>query len=114
MEQLLYFGFRICCQAKGVETIVLDPEGNLEKAVAAMEDLIAKSRRRFSIHHNPELDVTLYEMAKEAESPLLLRSSLPADTSLDYISCVACQYEDIGYAAGKFISETIRVANYFM
>ena len=34
--------FEYAARQKGVETIVLDPEGNLEKAVAAMEDLIAK------------------------------------------------------------------------
>lgn len=98
--------FEYAARQKGVETIVLDPEGNLEKAVAAMEDLIAKKVDGVSVYTiTPELDVTLYEMAKEAGIPITFENSLPADTSLDYISCVACQYEDIGYAAGKFISE---------
>ncbi len=98
--------FEYAARKKGIDTIVLDPEGNLEKAVAAMEDLIARKVDGISVFTmTPELDVTLYEMAKDAGIPVTFENSLPADTSLDYISCVACQYEDIGYAAGKFISE---------
>ncbi|MCD6156211.1 MAG: sugar ABC transporter substrate-binding protein, partial [Candidatus Atribacteria bacterium] len=98
--------FEYAARKKGIDTIVLDPEGNLEKAVAAMEDLIARKVDGISVFTmTPELDVTLYEMAKDAGIPITFENSLPADTSLDYISCVACQYEDIGYAAGKFISE---------
>lgn len=98
--------FEYAARKKSIDTIVLDPEGNLEKAVAAMEDLIARKVDGISVFTmTPELDVTLYEMAKDAGIPVTFENSLPADTSLDYISCVACQYEDIGYAAGKFISE---------
>ncbi|WP_369017963.1 sugar ABC transporter substrate-binding protein [Thermatribacter velox] len=98
--------FEYAAKKKGIDTIVLDPEGNLEKAVAAMEDLIARKVDGISVFTmTPELDVTLYEMAKGAGIPITFENSLPADTSLDYISCVACQYDDIGYAAGKFISE---------
>jgi len=34
--------FEYAAKQKGIETIVLDPEGNLEKAVSSMEDLITK------------------------------------------------------------------------
>ncbi|MGC8778506.1 MAG: sugar ABC transporter substrate-binding protein, partial [Candidatus Caldatribacteriaceae bacterium] len=79
--------FEYAAKKKGIETIVLDPEGNLEKAVAAMEDLIAKKVDGISVFTiTPELDVTLYEMAKKAGIPITFENSLPADTSLDYIS----------------------------
>ena len=70
--------FEYAARQKGVETIVLDPEGNLEKAVAAMEDLIAKKVDGVSVYTiTPELDVTLYEMAKEAGIPITFENSLP-------------------------------------
>jgi ABC-type sugar transport system substrate-binding protein len=55
----------------GVQTIVLDPEGQMEKAVAAMEDLINKKVDGISVYTiTPELDVRLANMAKEAEIPV--------------------------------------------
>ncbi|MDK2896511.1 MAG: ribose transport system substrate-binding protein [Candidatus Atribacteria bacterium] len=99
--------FEYAARQKGIETIVLDPEGNLEKAVAAMEDLITKEVDGISVYTiTPELDCTLAQMANEAGIPVTFENSLPAeDCRSSYISCVACQYDDIGYAAGKFISE---------
>ncbi|WZL73950.1 sugar ABC transporter substrate-binding protein [Clostridiaceae bacterium 35-E11] len=98
--------FEYAAEQKGVETIVIDPDGNMEKAVAAMEDLITKKVDGISVYTmTPELDVTLAQMAKEAGIPITFENSLPGEEA-EYVGTVACQYEDIGYAAGKFISET--------
>jgi len=98
--------FEYAAKQKGVETIVLDPEGNLEKAVSSMEDLITKKVDGISVFTmTPELDVTMAEMANAAGIPITFENSLPAENTPNYISCVACQYDDIGYAAGKYINE---------
>ncbi|MDD3840396.1 MAG: sugar ABC transporter substrate-binding protein [Clostridia bacterium] len=98
--------FEYAAQQKGVETIVVDPEGDMEKQIAAMEDMITKKVDAISVFTiTPELDVTLADMAKEAGIPIVFENSLPGEEA-EYVSCVACQYDDIGYAAGKFISET--------
>ena len=99
--------FEYAAKQKGVDTIVLDPEGNLEKAVSSMEDLITKKVDGVSVFTmTPELDVTMAEMANKAGIPITFENSLPAENTPNYISCVACQYDDIGYAAGKYVSET--------
>lgn len=98
--------FEYAARQKGVETIVLDPEGDLEKAMAAMEDLITRGVDGISVFTiTPELSATMIDMANEAGIPVTIENSLPADWADGYISCVACQYDDIGYAAGKFVNE---------
>jgi ribose transport system substrate-binding protein len=98
--------FEYAAKQKGIETIVLDPEGNLEKAVSSMEDLITKKVDGISVFTmTPELDVTMAEMSNAAGIPITFENSLPAENTPNYISCVACQYDDIGYAAGKYINE---------
>lgn len=98
--------FEYAGEKMGVQTIVLDPEGQMEKAVAAMEDLINKKVDGISVYTiTPELDVRLANMAKEAGIPVTFENSMPGEGA-EYIAVVACRYEDIGYAAGKFISET--------
>jgi len=98
--------FEYAAKQKGIETIVLDPEGNLEKAVSSMEDLITKKVDGISVFTmTPELDVTMAEMSNAAGIPITFENSLPAENTPNYISCVASQYDDIGYAAGKYINE---------
>ncbi len=98
--------FEYAGKKMGVKTIVLDPEGQMEKAIAAMEDLINKKVDGISVFTmTPDLDVTLAKMAKEAGIPITFENSMPGPEA-EYIAVVACRYEDIGYAAGKFISET--------
>ena len=98
--------FEYAGEKMGVKTIVLDPEGQMEKAIAAMEDLINRKVDAISVYTiTPDLDVTLAKMANEAGIPVTFENSMPGEDA-EYVSVVACRYEDIGYAAGKFISET--------
>lgn len=100
--------FEAACKEKGVRCVTLDSENSLEKAIANMEDLITQKVDGVSVYTiTPDLDIRLAKMAKEAGIPITFENSRPEPGHEDlYISCVACQYDDIGYAAGKFISET--------
>ena len=98
--------FEYAAAKMGVKTIVLDPEGQMEKAVAAMEDLINKKVDAISVFTiTPDLDVRLAKMAKDAGIPIAFENSMPGEGA-EYVGVVACRYADIGYAAGKFVSET--------
>ncbi len=106
--------FEYIADQMGVETIVLDPEGDMERAMAAMEDLITRGVDGINVFTiTPELSATMIEMANDAGIPITIENSLPAEYAENYISCVACQYDDIGYAAGAYISETYPGAKLF-
>jgi ABC-type sugar transport system substrate-binding protein len=89
-----------------VQTATVDAQAQTSRAVSAMEDLISRGVDGISVFTiTPELDVRLAKMANEAGIPVTFENSKPGEGDYDYISVVACQYEDIGYAAGKYISE---------
>lgn len=107
--------FEAAAKEKGVQTVVIDPENNMERAVAAMEDLITQKVDGIAVYTiTPDLDIRLAKMAKEAGIPITFENSKPTPGFEDlYISCVACQYDDIGYAAGKYIGKTWPKAKIF-
>jgi ABC-type sugar transport system substrate-binding protein len=77
-----------------------------DKQVSMMQDLITKKVDGIcSYTINPELDVKLAQMCADAKIPLVFENSKPADAAKDYVTTVACQYDDIGYAVGKYIGE---------
>lgn len=99
--------FEYAADQVGVETIVLDANNSLEKSVAAMEDLIQKQVDGISVFPiSPDQVATLIRMANDAGIPITVENLPPPDDAGDYISTVACLYDDIGYGAIKFISET--------
>ena len=99
--------FEYAAGTVGIDTIVLDAGNDLEKSVACMEDLIQKEVDGISIFPiSPDQAATLIKMANDAGIPITVENLPPPDNAGDYISCVACLYGDIGYAAIKYVAET--------
>ncbi|MDR3337187.1 MAG: sugar ABC transporter substrate-binding protein [Treponema sp.] len=105
--------FQYACAQKGVRPIIMDPQNNLEKAMSQFEDLINQKVDGISIYTlTPELDKQMADRARQAGIPVVFENGLPsADT--DYIACVACQYDDIGYAAMEYVSKKYPGAKIF-
>lgn len=99
--------FQYAGKQKGVETIILDAENNLEKSVALMQDLINKKVDGISIFPiSPEQAGTLSKMANDAGIPVTFENLKPGDNVGDYISVIAAEYDLIGEAGFNFIAET--------
>jgi len=106
--------FEYAAETVGVNTIVLDSGNDLEKSIAAMESLIQKDVDGISIFPiSPDQASTLIKMANDADIPITVENLPPAENAGDYISCVACLYGDIGYAAIEYIANTIPDAKVF-
>lgn len=89
-----------------VKTVVLDSQNSLEESVAAMESLIQQGVDGISIFPiSTEQGGTLIKMANEAGIPVTVENFEMNDNSGDYIASIACKYDDIGYAAIKYIAE---------
>lgn len=90
-----------------VKTVILDSQNSLEESVAAMESLIQQGVDGISIFPiSTEQGSTLVKMANEAGIPVTVENFEMNDDSGDYIASIACKYDDIGYAAIKYIAET--------
>lgn len=99
--------FQYAGKEKGVETIVLDAENNLEKSVSLMQDLIQKKVDGISVFPiSPEQAATLSKMANDAKIPVTFENLKPADNAGDYISTIAAEYDLIGEEGINFIAET--------
>ena len=89
-----------------VKTVILDSQNSLEESVAAMESLIQQGVYGISIFPiSTEQGSTLVKMANEAGIPVTVENFEMNDNSGDYIASIACKYDDIGYAAIKYIAE---------
>ena len=90
-----------------VETIVLDSKNSLEESVTAMESLIQQEVDGISIFPiSTEQGAQLVKMANEAGIPVTVENfAMDIDDPGDYIASVACEYDQIGYAAIKYIAE---------
>ena len=89
-----------------VKTLVLDSKNSPEESVTAMESLIQQGVDGISIFPiSTEQGATLVKMANEAGIPVTIENFEMNENSGDYIASVACKYDDIGYAAIKFIAE---------
>lgn len=98
--------FEYAGKEKGVDTIILDAENNLEKSVALMQDLINKKVDGISIFPiSPEQASTLSKMANDAGIPVTFENLKPSDSAGDYVSVIA-EYDLIGEAGFNFIAET--------
>jgi ABC-type sugar transport system substrate-binding protein len=97
--------FQYAAKQKGVDTIVLDSQNKLDKSVSCMQELINKKVDGISIFPiSPDQGATLAKMANAAKIPVTIENLKLTDTSAKIISTVACQYDDIGYAAIKYIA----------
>ncbi len=90
-----------------VKTIVLDSKNSLEESVTAMESLIQQEVDGISIFPiSTEQGAQLVKMANEAGIPVTIENfAMDIEDPGDYIASVACEYDQIGYAAMKYIAE---------
>ena len=90
-----------------VETVVLDSKNSLEESVTAMESLIQQGVDGISIFPiSTEQGAQLVKMANEAGIPVTVENfKMDVEDPGDYIASVACEYDQIGYEAIKYISE---------
>jgi len=105
-NQYDFYCFEDAANKKGVKVVDIDPKADGAAALDAVQDLITQEVDGISVFTiTPELDVQIAKLANEAGIPITFENSLPAEGDIDYISCVACNYDDIGYAVGEFISK---------
>lgn len=90
-----------------VKAVVLDSKNSLEDSVTAMESLIQQGVDGISIFPiSTEQGAQLVKMANEAGIPVTIENFImDVKDPGDYIGSVACEYDQIGYAAIKYISE---------
>lgn len=99
--------FEYAGKQKGVDTIILDAENNLEKSVSLMQSLIQKKVDGISIFPiSPEQAATLSKMANDANIPVTFENLKPGDNAGNYISTIAAEYDLIGEAGFNYIAET--------
>lgn len=93
---------------KKVNTIVLDSKNSLEDSITAMESLIQQGVDGISIFPiSTEQGAQLVKMANAAGIPVTVENfAMETKDPGNYIAAVACRYDDIGYAAIKYIAET--------
>lgn len=91
-----------------VKTVVLDSKNSLEDSITAMESLIQQEVDGISVFPiSTEQGAQLVKMANEAGIPVTIENfAMDIDDPGDYIASVACEYDQIGYAAIKYIAET--------
>ncbi|MFV0464503.1 MAG: sugar ABC transporter substrate-binding protein [Lachnospiraceae bacterium] len=91
-----------------INTIVLDSKNSLEESITAMESLIQQEVDGISIFPiSTEQGAQLVKMANEAGIPITVENfMMDVSDPGDYIATVACEYDQIGYAAIKFIAES--------
>jgi ABC-type sugar transport system substrate-binding protein len=93
---------------KKVNVIVLDSKGSLEESINAVESLIQQGVDGISIFPiSTEQGAQVIKIANAAGIPITVENFMMdtiADTG-NFIATIACNYDDIGYAAIKFIGE---------
>lgn len=99
--------FEYAAEKAGVEAVVLDSKNSLEESVTAMESLIQQGVDGISIFPiSTEQGAQLVKMANEAGIPVTVENfMMEIDDAGDFIGTVACEYDEIGYAAIKYIAE---------
>jgi ABC-type sugar transport system substrate-binding protein len=98
-----------------VKTVILDSKNSLEESITAMESLILQEVDGISIFPiSTEQGAQLVKMANDAGIPVTVENfAMDTEDPGDYLATVACLYDDIGYAAIKFIAETYPGAKVF-
>lgn len=99
--------FEYAAEQNGVKTVVLDSKNSLEESITAMESLIQQGVDGISIFPiSTEQGSQLVKMANEAGIPITVENfAMDIENPGDYIASVACEYDKIGEAAIKWISE---------
>lgn len=99
--------FEYAAEKAGADAVVLDSKNSLEESVTAMESLIQQEVDGISIFPiSVEQGAQLVKMANEAGIPVTVENfMMDIDDPGDFIGTVACEYDEIGYAAIKYIAE---------
>jgi ABC-type sugar transport system substrate-binding protein len=89
-----------------VEVVVLDSKNSLEESITAIESLIQQGVDGISIFPiSTEQGAQLVKLANEAGIPITVENfMMETDDPGDFIATIACEYDEIGYAAIKFIA----------
>ena len=93
---------------KKVKVVVVDAKANLEESVNVFESLVQQGVDGISIFPiSTEQGAQIVKLANRAGIPITVENFMMdtiTDTG-DFIATIACNYDDIGYAAIKFIAE---------
>jgi ribose transport system substrate-binding protein len=99
-------GFKYAAAKKDVEVIEIDPEGNQEKSLAAVEDLITRGVDGIDYYPiTPELAQSVIQKLNKADIPVVIENMPPAPGPGDYVSAVYNGYDNMGYKVAKFLCE---------
>jgi ribose transport system substrate-binding protein len=102
-------GFKFAAQQKGVDVIVLDPEGNNEKSLSAVEDLITKKVAAIDYYPiTPELAQSVIQKLNKAKIPVVIENMPPAAGPGAYVSAVYNGYDNMGYMVAKFLCQNYK------
>ena len=108
--------FKWAAEKKGVKVISEDGKNSPEEQVKIAEGFINSGVDAISLFPcTPEVGATIVRMCNEADIPIAIENIfLPDDgSSGDFVGQVACQYNDIGYAAIEYIAEKFPGAKVF-
>ncbi|MCL2126712.1 MAG: sugar ABC transporter substrate-binding protein [Treponema sp.] len=100
---------------KKVNVVIVDAKNSPEESINVMESLIQQGVDGISVFPvTPESGATQVKMANAAGIPVTIENVMMdlADPG-DFIGAIACRYEDIGYAAIKFIADVMPGARIF-
>ena len=99
-------GLQWGAEQKGIEVIVLDARLDAEKQISQAEELISRKVDFIAMFPvTPESGATITRMANEAGIPITVENTFLPATAGEMVGQVACQYDDIGYAAVKYAAE---------
>lgn len=105
--------FEFAAEQMGVEVQVMDAAWDGEKQLSNLEDLITKGVDAIGVFiWTPESGEKLAEKANAAGIPIFFENTklesdmIDYDFQSDYVFNVACEYNDIGYKAIKWLDET--------
>ncbi|MDR2049019.1 MAG: sugar ABC transporter substrate-binding protein [Treponema sp.] len=92
---------------KKVNVVVLDPKANVEESISAIESLIQQGVDGISIFPiSTEQGAQLVKIANDAGIPVTVENDMmDIPNPGDFIAAIACNYDDIGYAAIKHIAQ---------
>ena len=98
--------FQWCADLKGVEVKSLDAQKMPETQVTQAQELINLGVDAIGLYPiTPEGGATIVRMANEAGIPIAVENMFLPDGSGDIIGNIACQYNDIGYAAIEYTAD---------
>ena len=99
--------FKYAAAKKGVKVIVLDPKWDGEKALANLEDLIARKVDQVSVFiYTPAQAQKFINIANKAGVPISFENTkIVGKVTGNYVVDVAVEYYKVGYEAIKYISE---------